>query len=89
MNVFLSCVRLYNPMYCSPPGSSVQGILQARMLEWVAIPFSKGSPYPGMKPRSPVLQADSLLSQPPGKPKSHVYIIYMHIYVRTYMCTYI
>ena len=34
---------LYDPMYCSPPGFSVHGILQARMLEWVAIPFSKGS----------------------------------------------
>ena len=31
-----------NPMDCSPPGSSVHGILQARILEWVAIPFSRG-----------------------------------------------
>ena len=36
----LICVRLYNPMDCSPPGSSVHGILQARVLEWVAIFFS-------------------------------------------------
>ena len=39
----LSCfshVRLYDPMDCSPPGSSVHGILQAKILEWVAIPFS-------------------------------------------------
>ena len=35
-----------NPMDCSPPGSSVHGILQARILEWVAIPFSKGSSQP-------------------------------------------
>ena len=34
---------LCNPMECSPPGSSVHGILQARILEWVAIPFSRGS----------------------------------------------
>ena len=34
---------LCNPMDCSPPGSSVHGILQARILEWVAIPFSRGS----------------------------------------------
>ena len=33
-------------MGCSPPGSSVHGILQARKLEWVAIPFSKGSSQP-------------------------------------------
>ena len=37
---------LYNPMDCSPPGSSVQGILQARILEWVAISFLRGSSWP-------------------------------------------
>ena len=37
-----SCPTLCNSMNCSPPGSSVHGILQARTLEWVAIPFSKG-----------------------------------------------
>ena len=42
------------------------GILQARILEWVAIPFSKGS----FDPRSPSLQADSLPSQPLGKVKN-------------------
>ena len=36
----LSCVQLCDPMDCSPPGSSVQGILQARVLEWVAISLS-------------------------------------------------
>ena len=36
-----SCLTLYNPLDCSPPGSSVHGILQARRLEWVAIPFSR------------------------------------------------
>ena len=38
-----SCLTICNPMNCSPPGSSVHGILQARILEWVAIPFSRGS----------------------------------------------
>ena len=38
-----SCSTLCDPMNCSPPGSSVHGILQARILEWVAIPFSRGS----------------------------------------------
>ena len=38
-----SCSALWDPMDCSPPGSSVHGILQARILEWVAIPFSRGS----------------------------------------------
>ena len=41
-----SCPTLCNPMDCSLPGSSVHGILQARMLEWVAMPFSKGSSPP-------------------------------------------
>ena len=42
-----SCPTLCNPMDCSPPGSSVHGILQARVLEWVAMPFSRGSSWPG------------------------------------------
>ena len=56
-------------MDCSPPGSSVHGILQARILEWVAIPFSGYLPDPGIEPGSPALQADSLPSEPPGKPR--------------------
>ena len=46
-------------MDCSLPGSSVHEILQARMLEWVAIPPPGDHPHPGIKPRSPVLRADS------------------------------
>ena len=38
-----SCLTLLDPMDCSPPGCSVHGILQARILEWVAIHFSRGS----------------------------------------------
>ena len=56
-------------MDCSLPGSSVQGILQARILEWVAIPFPEDLPNPGIKPTSPALQVDSLLPEPPGKEK--------------------
>ena len=41
-----SCPTLCDPMDCSPPGSFVYGILQARILEWVAIPFSRGSSQP-------------------------------------------
>ena len=43
VSVAQSCPTLCNPMDYSPPGSSVHGIFQARILEWVAIPFSKGS----------------------------------------------
>ena len=53
-------------MDCSPPGSSVHGILQARILEWVAFPFPGDLPDPGIKPRPPALQADSLPSESPG-----------------------
>ena len=40
------CLTLHNPMDCSPPGSSVRGILLARILEWVAMPSSRGSSQP-------------------------------------------
>ena len=39
-----SCPTLYDPMDCSPPGSSVHGILQARILEWVAVPSFRKNP---------------------------------------------
>ena len=52
-------------MDCSPAGSFVHGILQARIPEWVAIPFSRNLPDPGIEPRSPTLQADSLPSEAP------------------------
>ena len=59
-------------MDCNPPGSSVHGILQARILEWVAMPFSRDLPNPGIEPRSPTLPADSLPSEPPGNRLKHV-----------------
>ena len=48
-----------DPVDCSPPGSSVHGIFQARILEWVASSFSKDLPDSRIKPRSPALKADS------------------------------
>ena len=50
------------------PGSSVHGILQARILEWVVIPFSGDLPNPGTEPGAPALQEDFLPSESPGKP---------------------
>ena len=41
-----SCLTLWNPINCSPPGSSVHGILQARILEWVVMPSSRGPSPP-------------------------------------------
>ena len=56
-------------MDCSPPGSFVHGILQTRILEWVAIPSPGDLPDPGIEHGSPALQADSLPSKPPWKPR--------------------
>ena len=64
------CLILCDPLDYNPPSSSVHGILQTRILEWVAIPFSKRSYQHRDKTWSPALQADSLLvedSEPPGK----------------------
>jgi len=61
-----SYLTLCYPVDCSLPGSPVPGILQARTLEWVAISVSRGSSHPGIEPWSPVLQADTLTSEPPG-----------------------
>ena len=66
----LSRVRLFATP-SSLPGSSVHGILQARILEWIAISFSRDIPNPGIEPGSPALGADALTSEPPGKPLNY------------------
>ena len=58
------------PTLCNPMDYTVYGILQARILEWVALPFSRGSSQPRVEPRSPALQVDSLPVEPQGKPKN-------------------
>ena len=55
---------LFDSRDYSPPGSSVHGILQARILEWVAIHFSRGSSQPRAQTGSPALQEDSLPFEP-------------------------
>ena len=76
-----SCLTLCDPTDCSPPGSSARGILQARILEWIAMPSPEDLPDPGIKRESPALQAVALplpaealpqikalpLFEPPGK----------------------
>ena len=53
---------------CDHIGYPVHGIIQARILEWVAFPFSRGSSQHRIEPGSPALQADSLLAELSGKP---------------------
>ena len=60
MKVAQSC-----PTFCDPIDYTARGILQARILEWVAFPFSRGS----SQSRSPALRADSLPAEPQWKPK--------------------
>ena len=55
-------------MDCSLPGSSVHGILQARVLEWVAISSPGDLPDPGIEPGSPALQVNSLPAELTVKP---------------------
>ena len=65
MKVSQSCLTL-----CDPATHTVHGILQARILEWVAFPSSRDIPNPGIEPKSPTLQADSLPAEPQGKPQN-------------------
>ena len=67
----LSHVQLFYPINCSPPGFSVRGIFQARILEGLPFPTPGDHPNPGIRPislASPTLQADSLPLEPPGSP---------------------
>ena len=63
-----SCVWLCNLMNCSPPGSSVHGIFQAKILKWVAVPSTGDLPQPGIQPTSPAPQAHSLPLRHQGSP---------------------
>ena len=69
-----SCPTLCDPMDCNLPGSSVHGILQARILEWLAIPFSRGSSWPRNQALVSALQADSLLFELQWSPLSSLHI---------------
>ena len=70
LNHFIHVQFFVDTMECSPQGSSVHGILQARILEWVALPFSRDLPNPGIELTSPHLlhwQVSSLPLAPPEK----------------------
>ena len=73
-----SCLTLCNHIDCNPPGSSVLGTFQARILEWVAISFSRGSfrlRDPGIEPASPASEVDSLPLSHLGSPPTVLSII--------------
>ena len=85
---------LYDPLGCRLPGSSVHGIFQARIMEWVVI-SSSGDLFnsrikPG-SPDSPPLQADSLATEPSGKHKCIYYFnfFYLSIHPSIYLCIYL
>ena len=65
------CPTVWDPMDCSLPGSSVHGIFQARVLEWVAISFSRNLPNPGIEPVTPIWQPSSAW-QADSLPLSHL-----------------
>ena len=64
-----SCPALWDPVACSPPGSSVPGVLQARVLEWAAMP-SRGSSRPRGQTRVSRIGRRCFTMEPPGKPKA-------------------
>ena len=59
-----------HPTLWDPKDYTIRGILQARIQEWVAFPFSRGSSQPRDRTQSPALQVDSLSAEPQGKPKN-------------------
>ena len=83
------CLTLCNSMDCGPASSSVQGILQARILEWVAMPRRSDLPDPGIKPGTPALQADSQAPRKPlspqPKPQVHIVSLTQSIWLSLYV----
>ena len=69
-----SCSTLCDPVEHSLPGSSLHGTIQARILEWVAMPSSRGSSWPRDQPRDSCgscISGRFFTIKPPGKPKEH------------------
>ena len=77
------CLTFCDPMDCSPLGFSVHGILQTRILEFIAFPSPGDLSDPGIELGSPALQVDSFLSDPPRKPYIHtpIYILLKYLFI--------
>ena len=76
-----SCLTLYYPMNCSFPGCSIHGLSQARILEWVAISFSRDLPDPGIKHTSPVFGGGFFTMEPPEEPILMTGLLYLWDFV--------
>ena len=88
-SVVQSHLTLCNPMNCSPRGSSVHGILQARILE-LPFPSPGDLPNPGIKATFPVaatLAEEFFTAEPPGKPYINMYT-HTHTHTHTHTCVY-
>ena len=68
MLVSLSCLTLCNTIDYNPPGFSVHGILQARILQWIPIPFSRGSSWARDQTQVSSTTGKFFTTEPPGKP---------------------
>ena len=86
-----SCLTLCDPMDCSQPGSSVHGICQVRILEWVVVPFSTDFANPRIKPASSELAGGFFTTEPLGRPmisnlfsmEGKTSIEYIHLFLIT------
>ena len=77
-SVAQQCLTLFEPVDCNLPGSCVQGIFQARTLEWVAIFSPRDLPGPGIEPMSPALADRFLITEAPGKLSLSIKNLKMH-----------
>ena len=78
------CLTVCDPMDCSLPGSPTMEF--SKQEYWIGLPFSSPGDLsdPGIEPRSPALQADSLPVEPPGNSKYKIYFIYIYILYNIY-----
>ena len=76
-----SCLTLSDPMDCSPPGSSIHGIFQARVLEWGAIAFSMRDPISILTGKKPMYQKDTLGDRISGLYGSCKWLIHAHSFI--------
>ena len=80
VKVTQSCLIL-----CDPRDYTVRGILQARIMEWIAFPVSRGSSQPRIEPRSPVFQVDSLPAEPQGTISDMIPLTEIQCYLNSFL----